>query len=145
MKVLRQIFNETMIAWPSGSQRRLYDGHDCKVDGSTSTQASLLHPWIRCFTTVISAWWNLPSRTSSKLKKSEAKFKRKTWKQGQLLSESGFVLCIAPPSLSRDRRINMKKSKKKINHQQPTEQYQFCFNNTISSIYFRDLPIFFIF
>ena len=30
--------------------------------------------------------------------------------QGQLLSVTGFVLCIAPPSLSRDRRIKMKKS-----------------------------------
>ena len=38
------------------------------------------------------------------------KFKRKTWKQRQLLSESGFVLRIAPQSLSRDRRIKMKKS-----------------------------------
>ena len=55
---------------------------------------------------IISARWNL---TSSMLKKSEAKFKRKTRKQGQLLSESGFSLCIAPPSLSRDR-IKMKKS-----------------------------------
>ena len=24
-------------AWPSGSERRFYDGHDCKVDGSTFT------------------------------------------------------------------------------------------------------------
>ena len=31
-------------------------------------QASLLHPWIICFSLIISAWWNL---TSSKLKKSE--------------------------------------------------------------------------
>ena len=97
-------------AWPSGSERRLYDSHDRKVDGLTPTQASLLRPYIRCFTTTISAWWNL---TSSKLKKLETKFQRKTRKQGQLLSESGFVLCIAPPSLSRDR-IKMKKSK--INH-----------------------------
>ena len=37
------------------------------------------------------------------------KFNRKTWKR-QLLSESGFILCIAPPSLSRDRRIKIKKS-----------------------------------
>ena len=37
------------------------------------------------------------------------KSNRKTWKR-QLLSESGFVLHIAPPSLSRDRRIKMKKS-----------------------------------
>ena len=87
--------------------RRFYHDHDRKVDGSTPTQASLLRPRIRCFTIIIFAWWNL---TSSKLKKSEAKFKGKARKQGQLLSESGFVLCIAPPSLPRDRRINTKKS-----------------------------------
>ena len=90
----------------SGSECRFYDGHDRNVDGSTLTQASLLRPWIRRFTTFISTWWNL---TSSKLKKSEAKFKRKTWKQRQLLSEFRFVLCIAPRSLSRDRKIKMKK------------------------------------
>ena len=94
-------------AWRSGSERRFYDGHDRKVDGSTPTQVLLLRPSIRCFTKIISARWNL---TTSKLKKSEAKFKRKTRKQGQLLSEDGFVLCIASPSLSRDRRIKMKKS-----------------------------------
>ena len=56
---------------------------------------------------IISAWRN---STSSKSKRSQAKFKRKNRKQGQLLSESGFVLCIAPPSLSRDRRMKVKKS-----------------------------------
>ena len=39
-----------LVAWPSGSERRFYDGHDRKIDGSTPTQASLLRPWIRCFT-----------------------------------------------------------------------------------------------
>ena len=69
-------------AWPSGCRQRgrvvrsvvFYDGHDRKVDGSTPTQASLLTPWIRCFMAVISAWRNL---TSSKLKNSNAKFKRR--------------------------------------------------------------------
>ena len=93
-------------AWPSGSECRFYDGHDRKVDGSTTTQASLFRPWIRCFMAIISAWRNL----TSSILKSEAKFKRKNQKQGQLLSESGFVLCIAPESFSRDRRIKMKKS-----------------------------------
>ena len=55
----------------------------------------------------ISVWWNL---ASNKLTKSEAKFNQKTRKQRQLLSESGFVLRIAPPSLSRDKTIKMKKS-----------------------------------
>ena len=39
------------------------------------------------------------------MKEVTRKFKRKTWKQRQLLSEPGFVLRTAPPSLSRDRRI----------------------------------------
>ena len=92
-------------AWPSGSECRFYDAYDRKVEGSTPTQASLLRIWIRCFTAIISAWWNL---TSSKLKKS--KLKRKTWKPRQLPRESGFVLCFVPPSLSRDRGIKMTKS-----------------------------------
>ena len=70
----------------SGLERRFYDDHDRKVNGSTPNLVSLLHPWIRCFTMIISAWWN---PASSELKKSEAKFNRKTWKQRQLLSESG--------------------------------------------------------
>ena len=52
----------------SGSERRFYDDHDRKVDGSSPNLVSLLRPWIRCFTMIISAWWNL---ASSKLKKSE--------------------------------------------------------------------------
>ena len=55
-------------AWRSGSERRFYDDHDRKVNGSTPNLVSLLRPWIRCFTMIISAWWNLES---SKLKKSE--------------------------------------------------------------------------
>ena len=99
-------------AWRSGSERRFYDDHDRKVDGSPPNLVSLLRPWIRCFTMIISAWWNLASSKSKK--KVRRKFKRKTWKQRQLLSESGFVLRIAPPSLSRDRRIKMKKSIKSM-------------------------------
>ena len=48
------------------------------------------------------------------IKEVRRKFNRKTWKQGQLLSESGFILRIAPPPLSRDRRIKMKKSIKSM-------------------------------
>ena len=94
-------------AWPSGSERRFYDSRDRKVDGATSTQISLLRPWIRCFTIIISTGWNL---TRSKSKKSEAKFKRTLGNKIKLLRESEFVLRIAPPSLSRDRRMKMKKS-----------------------------------
>ena len=48
-------------AWRSGSERRFYDDHDRKVNGSTTNLVSLLRPWIRCFTMIISAWWNLAS------------------------------------------------------------------------------------
>ena len=75
------------VAWPSGSEGHFYDDHAHKVGGSTPTQASLLDPWTRCFTTIIFAWWN---PASSKLKKSEAKFKRNTRKQRQ-----GFSSCQA--------------------------------------------------
>ena len=76
-----------------------------KVDGSTPTLASLLLPWIRRFTIIISAGWNL-HLTDSKLKKSKAKLKRKAPKRVFVL----YVDLIAPPSLSCDRRIKMKKS-----------------------------------
>ena len=79
-------------AWRSGLEHRFYDDHNRRVNGSTLNLVSLLRPWIRCFTMIISAWWNL---ASSKLKKSEAKFKWKAWKQRQLLSEPGFVLSSA--------------------------------------------------
>ena len=90
-----------------GSERRFYDGHDRKVDGSTPTQAPLLRSWISCFTIIISTWWNL---TSNKSKKSRSKTQPEKSEKRQLLSESGFVLCAAPPSFSRDKRIKMKKS-----------------------------------
>ena len=117
MRFLHELFSDNSLltsrhhfesaAWRSGVERRFYDDHDRKVDGSTPSLVSLLLPRIRCFTIIISARWNL---ASSKSKKSEAKFKRKTRKKRQLLSEPGFVLSIAPPPLSRDRRIKMKKS-----------------------------------
>ena len=44
------------------------------------------------------------------IKEVRRKFNRKTSKQRQLLSVSGFVLRIGYPQLSRDRRIKMKKS-----------------------------------
>ena len=37
-------YNFSSAAWPSGSERRCYDGHDRKVDGLNLTQASLLRP-----------------------------------------------------------------------------------------------------
>ena len=97
-----ELFSE---AWLGCSERRYNDENERKIDGSTLTQASSSRPWARFFPITISAWLN---RTSSKLKKSEAKFNQKTRKQRQLLSESGFILRIVPPSLSRYRRIKMK-------------------------------------
>ena len=44
------------------------------------------------------------------IKKVRKKFNRKTWKQSQLLSESGFILRIAPLPLSCDKKVKMKKS-----------------------------------
>ena len=43
-------------AWHSGSERRFYGDHDRKVNGSTFNLVSLLRPWIKCFTMIISAW-----------------------------------------------------------------------------------------
>ena len=42
--------------WRSGLERRFYNDRDRKVDGSTPNLVSLLRPWIRCFTLIISAW-----------------------------------------------------------------------------------------
>ena len=55
-------------AWRSGLERRFHDDHDRKVNGSTPNLVSLLRPWIRCFTMIISAWWN---PASSELKSKE--------------------------------------------------------------------------
>ena len=54
-------YSELSATWPNGSESRFYDGNGRKVDGSTPTQASLLRPWIRFFTIIISAWRNLIS------------------------------------------------------------------------------------
>ena len=45
-----------IATWRSGLERRFYDDHDRKVDGSTPNLVSLLRPWIRSFTLIISAW-----------------------------------------------------------------------------------------
>ena len=55
-------------AWRCGSERRFYDDHNRKVNGSTPKLVPLLRPWIGCFTMIISAWWNM---TCSKLKNSQ--------------------------------------------------------------------------
>ena len=95
-------------AWRDGLERRFYDDHDRKANGSTPNLVSLLRSCIRCFTMIICL-----VRSDKQQIKVGRKFNRKAWKQRQVLSESGFILGMAPPPLSRDRRIKMKKS---INH-----------------------------
>ena len=56
---------------------------------------------------IISTWSNLGKQ---QIKEIERNINWKTWKQRQLLSESRFVLRIALPPLSRDRKIKMRKS-----------------------------------
>ena len=58
------------------------------------------------------------------IKEVRKKFNRKTWKQRQLLSESGFVLRIVPPPLSRDRRIKMKKSNRRLSFKYKKRSYR---------------------
>ena len=66
-------------AWRSGSERRFYDDHNLKVHGSITNLVSLLGPWIRCFTMIISVWWN---SASSKLKKSDENLSKKLVNKG---------------------------------------------------------------
>ena len=42
--------------WRSSLECRFYDDHGRKVEGSTPNLVSLLRPWMRCFTLIISAW-----------------------------------------------------------------------------------------
>jgi len=60
---------------------------------------------------IISVWW---LRTSSKFSGKKSMKQPEKLGNGQLLSGWGFVQNIAPPSLSRDRRIKMEQTNKKI-------------------------------
>jgi len=57
---------------------------------------------------IISAWW---LRTSSKFSGKKAKKQPENSGNGQILSGCEFVQNIAPPLLSRDRRIKMEQNK----------------------------------
>ena len=73
------------------------------------------------------------------IKEVRRKFKRKTWKQRQLLSESGFVLRIAPPSFSRDRRIKMKKSiNLSFNRQKSGAGESYLLNDQLNQIFVNE-------
>ena len=74
---------------------------------STRTQVTLLRPWIRRFTIIISAWW---LQTSSKFTWEEVK--TSTEKLGKWSTPKRVRIRpkYSAPSLSRDRRIKMHQS-----------------------------------
>ena len=74
---------------------------------STCTVVTLLRPWIRRFTIIISAWW---LRTSSKFTWEEVK--TSTGKLGKWSTPKRVRIRpkYSAPSLSRDRRIKMHQS-----------------------------------
>jgi len=61
---------------------------------------------------IITAWW---LRTSSKFSGKKSKKQPQKLGNGELLSGCGFIQNIAPPSLSRDRRIKMEQTNKQTN------------------------------
>ena len=69
-----------------------FDDSDLMIISSTRTLVTLLRPWIRRFTIIISAWW---LRTSSKFMWEEVKRQPESLENGQLLSGCGFVQSIA--------------------------------------------------
>ena len=77
----------------------------------TCTLVTLLRPWIRCFTTIISAWW---LRTSSKLTWEEVKASTGKLGKWSIPKRVRIRPKHSALSLSRDRRIKMHQS---INHQ----------------------------
>ena len=84
-----------------------YDDSDRRTMSSTRTLVTLLRPWIRRFTIIISAWW---LRTSSKFTWEEVK--TPTGKLGKWSTPKRVRIRPkhSAPSLSRDRRIKMHQS-----------------------------------
>ena len=80
---------------------------------STLTQASLLRPWIRCFMMIISAWWFLNKQQIKKARSTVQAENSETMATPKRVWIRPMYNAL---SLSRDRKINMKKSTKKINH-----------------------------
>ena len=81
---------------------------------STRTLVTLLRPWIRRFTIIISAWW---LRTSSKFTWEEVK--TSTGKLGKWSTPKRVRIRpkYSAPSLSRDRRIKLHQSINLQDHQ----------------------------
>ena len=103
----RTLFCAVLIisyVWPNGLRRRFYDDSDRRIMSSTRTLVTLLRPWIRRFTIIISAWW---LRTSSKFRWEEVK--TSTGKLGKWSTPKRVRIRpkYSAPSLSRDRRIKM--------------------------------------
>ena len=72
--------------------RRFYDNYDCIIMISTRTLVTLLRPWIRRFTMIVSAWW---LRTNSKFTWKEVKRQPESLENGHLMSGCRFVQSIA--------------------------------------------------
>ena len=105
VKIMDQI--NKSAAWPNGQRRRFYDDSDRRIMSSTRTLVTLLRPWIRRFTIIISAWW---LRTSSKFTWEEVK--TSTGKLGKWSTPKRVRIRpkYSVPSLSRDKRIKMHQS-----------------------------------
>ena len=88
-------------------EHRFYDDHDRKVVRSTLTQASLLRPWIRCFMMIISAWWFLNKQQIKKARSTVQAENSETMATPKRVWIRPMYNAL---SLSRDRKINMKKS-----------------------------------
>ena len=89
--------------WPGG-KGVVFTDHDrvIWVQSVPWSVATLLCPWIRRFTMIISALW---LRKSTKFRWKEAKRQPKNLENSEILC--GFVERMAPPSLSREIRITM--------------------------------------
>jgi len=68
-----------------------------------------MHPWVRRFMIIISAWW---LRISSKFIGKNSKKQSAKRGNGQLLIGCGFDQDIAPPSLFRDIKIKLEQTNK---------------------------------
>ena len=71
---------------------RFYDDSDRMIMSSTRALVTLLRPWIRRITIIISAWW---LEQAANLRGKKSKLQQESLENGQLLSGCGFVQSIA--------------------------------------------------
>ena len=120
-------FEKAVESWEMTDDERIKSSEEVKKKGNDFVKVIPLYSNFICS---VAQWFNsrpslvfapldkmrhdnylcLVESGEQQIKDVRRKFNRKTWKQRQLLSESGFILHIAPPPLSRDRRIKMKES-----------------------------------